>query len=119
MIVVAITGASGYIGSNLIAELLRIGEYEVRVLSRRMQQDRVESKFDSRVQVVEGDINDLSSLQLLLKPGCIVINLVYLWGAGEAENLAVTNHWQSCTPQANDSLQPNFPPRLPPIDKPG
>ncbi len=92
MIVVVIIGASGYIGKHLIAELLRIGGHEVRVLSRRMQQDQVESKFDSRVQVVEGDINDLSSLQLLLKPGCIVINLVYLWGAGEAANLGVVQN---------------------------
>ena len=74
MRVISITGASGYIGKYLVAELLRIGGYEIRVLLRSKQQAWIESKFDSRVEVIEGDINDSDSLQLLLKPGCTIIN---------------------------------------------
>lgn len=92
MNVIAITGASGYIGKNLVAELTRIGDYEVRVLSRNKRQDLIEKKFDSTVEIIEGDLNDPASLQSLLKPGCTVINLVYLWGVGEVANLQVINH---------------------------
>lgn len=92
MRVISITGASGYIGKYLVAELLRIGGYEIRVLLRSKQQAWIESKFDSRVEVIEGDINDSDSLQLLLKPGCTIINLAYLWSAGEVANLEVTRN---------------------------
>ncbi len=89
---IAIIGASGYIGKHLIAELMRVGGYEVRVLSRNKRQDLIEGKFDSRVEIIEGDITDPASLQSLLKTGCTMINLLYLWEAGEAANLAAIRH---------------------------
>jgi nucleoside-diphosphate-sugar epimerase len=89
---IAVIGASGYIGKHLVAELMRVGGYEVRVLSRNKQKDLIERKFDSRVEIIEGDINDPASLQSFLKPGCTMINLLYLWEAGETANLAAIKH---------------------------
>ena len=92
MSVIAITGASGYIGKHLVAELLRNGGHEIRVLSRNKRQDLVDGKFDSRVEIIEGDLNNPASLQSLLKAGCTVVNLAYLWEAGEAANLEVSQN---------------------------
>ena len=92
MSVIAITGASGYIGKHLVAELVRIGGYEIRVLSRNKNQDLIDRKFDSSVEIIEGDLTDPVSIQLLLEPDCTVVNLAYLWEAGEAGNLEVTKH---------------------------
>lgn len=89
---VAIIGASGYIGKHLIAELIRIGDYKVRVFSRNKRRDLIEGIFDSRVEIIEGDINDPASFQFFLKPGCTVINLLYLWEAGETANLEAIRH---------------------------
>lgn len=90
MSVVAITGASGYIGKHLVAELIRQGNDKIRVLSRKKCQDLADLKFGSSMEIVEGDINDPAALQSLLVPGCTVINLVYQWDAREVANLAVT-----------------------------
>jgi nucleoside-diphosphate-sugar epimerase len=92
MSVIAITGASGYIGKHLVAELMNDGDYEVRVLSRSKRQDLIERRFDTRMKIIEGDLNDPASLRSLLKPGCTVINLAYLWDAGEAVNVGAIKH---------------------------
>jgi len=89
MQVIAITGASGFIGKQLVTELVRTGEYEVRALSRNRQRDLTESRFASAVEIIAGDLNDTEALRKLLKPGCTVINLAYLWDGGDIENLAV------------------------------
>ena len=97
---VAITGASGYIGKNLIAELARHGCHQIRVLSRNKKLDFAENKFGENVEIVEGDIKEPSSLRALFVPDCVVINLVYLWDAGVSINLAVTqNLLDACAEQ--------------------
>lgn len=88
--VVVITGASGYIGKHLVAELIRQGNDKIRVLSRNKCQDLADPQFGSSVEVVECDISDPGALQSLLVPGCTVFNLVYQWNAGEVANLAAT-----------------------------
>ncbi len=89
---IAITGASGFIGKHLVAQLLREGGYAVRVLSRNRQRDLREGRFGKEVEVFEGDINDPHTLGGFLVPGCTVINLVYLWDAGEERNRACTSN---------------------------
>lgn len=84
---IAITGASGFIGKHVVAELLSRGGYEIRILSRDTLRDSREGGFGQGVDVFEGDLSDPDSLKGFLMPGCIVINLVYLWNAGEALNL--------------------------------
>jgi nucleoside-diphosphate-sugar epimerase len=98
MLVVAITGATGYIGKHLVADLVGAGGYGVRILSRDKQRDLISETFDPSVEIIEGDINDTGALQSLLKPGCTVVNLVYLWEAGEAVNLESTRRLlNACT----------------------
>lgn len=85
---IAILGASGFIGKRLVSELLRDGSFNIRVLTRDKQRDLREENFGQGVEILEGDVRDSESLRRLLVPGCVVINLVYFWGAGETENLA-------------------------------
>lgn len=89
---IAITGASGFIGKHVVAELLSTGGYEIRILSRDILRDSREGGFRQSVDVFEGDLSDPDSLKGFLVPGCTVINLVYLWNAGEALNLACTHN---------------------------
>lgn len=77
---VAVTGATGFIGLRLVEQLAAAG-YDVRVLVRDAA-----PAFCQGVQVVRGDLLDRESLRAFLVRGCTVINLVYLWNAGEAQN---------------------------------
>lgn len=86
---VAIVGASGYIGRHLVEALRWRGDCRIKLLSRLPEQ---EGGQDSSVEVCKGDLRDPESLQNFLEPGCTVINLVYLWNAGEAVNLEVTTN---------------------------
>jgi nucleoside-diphosphate-sugar epimerase len=86
---IAITGASGYVGRKLISTLLRDGSFRVKVLSRTGVVDGV---APGSVELVKGDLLSLASLQGFLEPGCIVVNLVYLWDAGEDANMAAMHN---------------------------
>lgn len=88
---IAVIGASGFIGKRLISELLGEGDLEIRVLTRDRQRDLREGSFGQGVSLFEGDVSAPESIRRFLAPGCIVINLVYFWGAGEEKNVAWTN----------------------------
>ncbi len=93
---IAITGASGYVGGKLISALLSDGSFRVKVLSRIGTLDYNSTILDG-VENMKGDLLSPTSLQDYLKPGCIVVNLVYLWGAGEGANIAaMSNLVQAC-----------------------
>jgi nucleoside-diphosphate-sugar epimerase len=85
---IVIIGASGYIGRNLVAELKTKGNHRIKVLSRA--NSKIE-KTDG-VEFFEGDIFDIQSLSGFLEPGCIVVNLVYLWNDGEEKNLTLISN---------------------------
>lgn len=89
---IAITGASGFIGKRLVSDLLGEGRYAIRVLSREKQRNLRKENFEQGVDIFEGDLGDPDSLTGFLVPGCTVINLVYLWDAGEKLNLACTHN---------------------------
>lgn len=82
---VAVTGASGFIGRRLVEQLAAVG-YDVRVLVRSAADQGSAVSFGQGVQVVRGDLLDRESLREFLIRDCTVINLVYLWNAGEARN---------------------------------
>lgn len=88
--VVAIVGASGYIGRHIVAELRRLGGYKIKLLARSLDQNPMETDIDACVEVFKGDLREPESLHGFFEPNCTVINLVYLWGAGEMVNLQVT-----------------------------
>lgn len=89
---IAITGASGYIGRHLVAELIRVGAWRIKVLSRTGQLDFAVPKNKEILEVVKGDLQDKTTLSGFLEADCTVVNLAYLWGAGEEGNLSVMNH---------------------------
>lgn len=86
---IAITGASGYVGLQLISALVHGGSLRVKVLTRS---GAVDGLTPGSVELVKGDLLSPASLQGFLEPGCIVVNLVYLWDAGEAANMAAMRH---------------------------
>lgn len=86
--VVAILGASGFIGKRLVEELRLQGLYEIRVMSRAGgRRDPTRAHFGDEVEIYEGDVSDVDSLRKFFVPGCIVVNLVYFWTEGAEENL--------------------------------
>lgn len=94
---IAIVGASSYIGRQLVAELVRISDKRIKVLSRSCQKDFHIDMLESKVEIVEGDLFEPESLKEFFEPACTVINLVYVWGGGETENLvATTNLLEAC-----------------------
>ena len=88
---IAITGASGYIGRHLIDRLARDGAHRIKVLSRTSP-TALAGAFGAGIEVFSGDLERPESLVGFLEPGCTVVNLVYLWGAGEVVNLSVMGH---------------------------
>lgn len=87
---VAIVGASGYIGKRIVEKLQRLGGYKIRLLVRSLDQNLAATILNTSVQVFKGDLQEPESLRGFLECNCTVVNLVYLWNAGEAENLRVT-----------------------------
>jgi nucleoside-diphosphate-sugar epimerase len=92
MITIAITGASGYIGKHLVAELARQGGCRIKVLSRSRRQEIDAVESGCNIEVMEGDLRAPETLRGFFEPGCTVVNLVYLRNAGQAENIAVIDN---------------------------
>jgi len=91
---IAITGASGFIGRNLVAGLQGRGGDRIKLLARTQTSN---GQHSGQVEIVKGDLLSPASLAGFLEPGCIVINLVYFWDADEAANLtAISNLVGAC-----------------------
>lgn len=89
---IAILGASGYIGRNLLASLAEMTGYRIKILSRRVNCfDDVNSTFPN-VELCVGDLCDPKSLIGFLEPQCIVVNLAYSWSGGAVTNLDVAHN---------------------------
>ena len=98
---VAITGASGYIGRHLVAALKGVEDIRIKVLSRSRPEDCPIEIRRPGIEIFQGDLCNLESLRGFLEPGCSVVNLVYLWEAGEQRNLAATTHLLDACRDAN------------------
>lgn len=82
---IAIAGASGFVGQHLAAWLVEQG-YRVHVLLHSPRASLPPVFSNPAVQVFQGDLERPESLQGFLAPGCLVVNLVYLWTGGELLN---------------------------------
>lgn len=71
-----VTGATGFVGRHLLQHLVESGEV-VRALTRRPPPDEISLPG---VQWVIGNLDDPTSWERLLEPGCTVINLAYSAG---------------------------------------
>lgn len=87
---VAVTGASGYIGRHLVAQLRQQGNLRIKILTRQKDQSLPASQLGSRVEIVQGNLFIPDSLKNFLEPGCTVVHLAYLQGGEKRENLAAT-----------------------------
>jgi dihydroflavonol-4-reductase len=76
---VLVTGATGFVGRALVARLLEDGR-AVRVLQRRTAPD-----LDARVEVVQGDVTDLASVERAAAGAATIINLAGIVSHLESE----------------------------------
>ncbi|MGA2382535.1 MAG: NAD(P)H-binding protein [Gemmatimonadales bacterium] len=70
---IAMTGATGYVGSAVLSKLLR-RDHEVRALAR--QPERAERLRDLGVELVAGDLGSRTALAALVKGADAVVHLV-------------------------------------------
>lgn len=97
---IAITGASGFIGKHLVAELLRLGGFRIKLLTRNQHKASIDLA-GSGVEMVEGDLREPKSLRNFLEQGCTVVNLAYIQGSDEAENIVAINNLLAACKSAN------------------
>jgi nucleoside-diphosphate-sugar epimerase len=74
--VLAVTGASGFVGREFLASLPAGRHAELRLLVHRARPERLPE--GTRVIPVVGDLRDPASLRALLTPGCTVVHLAQL-----------------------------------------
>ena len=83
-LVVAVTGARGFIGKRLVQGMLDRGDIEVHALVRGADHGFA---THPNLTVVVGDLSQEEMLSEFLVPGCTVVNLAYDFSASGAANL--------------------------------
>ncbi len=90
MQLIAITGASSFIGTHLLEHLSLCSDLHLRLLvNRNLNVSLQESK---NVSITQGNLLDRETLNGFVETGCIVINLAYLSGRPPEENFAAMNN---------------------------
>ena len=87
--VIAVTGASGFIGKALVDALLHSGCFEVRTLSR---DGKISLKSHSCLKEIQGDLGDATTIRNFLSPGCTVINLAFGRNQSPTDNILLTKN---------------------------
>ncbi len=95
---VSITGGDGYIGAQLISELSHEQNLNIRILSRKASQRRLENNVaDVKKRYFLGNLIDPQSLTNFIKPHSTVVSLTYDWEGGQAANInAIRNLVEQC-----------------------
>lgn len=76
MAVIVVTGASGYVGSHITRQLVQQG-YKVRAMVRSRAKAEQEGRLqDIPAEVVEGDVNDVTSLHRVFDSADAIIHTV-------------------------------------------
>ncbi len=81
---VLLTGGSGYLGSILTRKLLKKG-YRVRILDNFLFGKCSIKDLDKKLEIVEGDIRDLTAVSKALKNVDIVVHLASIVGSQSSE----------------------------------
>ncbi len=87
--VIAITGATGFIGRRLIDSLLKSEDVQIRTLVRSPDHAL---ETHPRLTVIAGDLARIDTLAGFLVTGCTVINLAYDLASTHAENMCSTEN---------------------------
>ena len=85
--ILAITGASGFLGRHLIAECIKQNSFCLRLLTR--DRGRFHDFPNNVTTICEGDLLQLASLRNFLKPDITIIHLAYI-NNNEAANIRAT-----------------------------
>lgn len=85
---VAVTGATGFVGSHLVRRLAREG-WSIRILARRMPNDALTP--DATLDVVLGDLDDTQSLRRLVRNADVVVHVAGIVKARRAEDFQTAN----------------------------
>ena len=95
MQLIAITGASSFIGTHLIKRLSLCSDLRLRLLVNRNL--NIPLQESEKVSIIRGNLLDTKTLNGLVETGCIVINLAYLSSKSKQENLeAIHNLALAC-----------------------
>jgi nucleoside-diphosphate-sugar epimerase len=81
---IVLLGGSGFVGTHLIQEFLSYGDYSLSLLMHKTPP--VVPELADNVRLVKGDFFDEKSLDVLIGPDSIVINLAYLNNDTRASN---------------------------------
>jgi nucleoside-diphosphate-sugar epimerase len=90
MHVIAITGASSFIGTHLVKHLAHCNDFQLRLLVNRNLNLSVPES--TNVSIMQGNLLNHETLNGFLDTGCTVINLAYLNGHSPEENLEATEN---------------------------
>jgi len=89
-----ITGATGFVGSHLVAELVAHGMDEIRLMTRRGLPAAAAS---SGVTEIRGSLLDEEAARRFVVPGSVVVNLAYAADAdAEANRVMADNLSRAC-----------------------
>ena len=95
MNVIAITGATGFIGDHLLDQLVHRKDIQLRILIHKNINNKVLNR--NNIKIIEGDLLKSKTLNKFIIPRCTVVNLVYLSGRSKEENVVVPLSKFLCT----------------------
>lgn len=90
-------GASSYIGRNLLRAGQKTRRFNIKAVTRHGTRDKKTPATFQNMESTSADLNDYHSIQKVLIPGSIVINLAFSWRGGEEVNLRmIKNLIEAC-----------------------
>lgn len=78
---IAIVGASGFVGQNLLRHLLASTDYSVRAICRSPQNIEFDKQYADRVQLIPADVFDQAALQVSLQGADAAVYLIHMMAA--------------------------------------
>lgn len=82
VLTVAIIGASGFVGQNLLKYLLKNTDYKIRAICRHPEQITFDAEYGERVEPVAVDIFESEKLEAALQGADAAVYLVHMMAAG-------------------------------------
>ena len=87
---IAVTGATGFIGTQLVKHLSQKSDLHLRLLIH--VNPNIQIPESRNISIIHGDLLESVTLDDFPETGCVVVNLAYLGGRSLAENLSATEN---------------------------